>query len=283
VHVLSSGGVELAVHDLGGDGPPLLLSHATGFNGPTYRPMASALAERFHSWALDYRWHGETQTADDVLEVDQPLDWRGYGDDALAAARSVAPAGGLVAFGHSMGGAALLMAAHRDPAAFSVIVTFEPIAFPPVEDIGMRVESPLIAGARRRRRSFPSYEAAIEHYASKPPLMAFEPEALRQYVLHGFAPWAEGVTLRCDPEHEARTFEMGAFHPTWNLLADIHTPIVVVAGNVEALGPASVAERIAEQLPNATYVELAHLDHFGPMTHPREIADLVSAAVDDAR
>jgi pimeloyl-ACP methyl ester carboxylesterase len=278
VQLPSSDGVEVVVHDLGGDGPPLLLSHATGFHGRTYRPMATAVADRFHGWALDYRGHGETVWASDGAG---PLDWRGFGDDALVAARGVAPGGGLVAFGHSMGGAALLMAAHRDPAAFSLIIAFEPVLFPPLDDVGVRVESPLVAGARRRRRAFPSYAAAIEHYASKPPMMAFHPDALREYVLHGFAPAAEGVTLRCDPEHEARTFETGAFHTTWELLGDIHTPVVVMAGHVEEMSPSSVSARIADALPRARYVELAHLDHFGPMTHPEELAELVAELAAD--
>jgi pimeloyl-ACP methyl ester carboxylesterase len=275
VRLPSSDGVDVAVHDLGGNGPPLLLSHATGFHGRTYRPMADALADRFHSWALDHRGHGDTPGTPDG---DRPVDWRGYGDDALAAARGVGRGGALVAFGHSMGGTALLMAAHRDPAEFDVIVAFEPIVFPPLESIGERAESPLVAGARRRRRSFPSYEAAIDHFASKPPLMAFHRDALREYVLHGFAPSPDGVTLRCDPEHEARTFESGAFHGTWDLLPAIHTRVVVVSGRVEELHASSVSPRVAEALPNATYLELTHLDHFGPMTHPVEVARVIADA-----
>jgi pimeloyl-ACP methyl ester carboxylesterase len=279
MRVPSSDGVEVALHDFGGDGPPLLLSHATGFHGWAYRPIADALASRFHSFARDYRGHGDT-----AAPHDWQVDWTRYGDDALAAARAAAPGGGLVGFGHSMGGAGLLMAAHRDPGLFDLVVAFEPIVFPPVgpdgEAIGERVESPLVAGARRRRRSFPSVEAAIDNYASKPPMMAFEPAALRAYVEHGVRPTGEGVTLKCDPEHEARTFEQGALHRTWDLLPDIATRVVVVAGVVEEMGPASVSARIAEALPNATYLELAHLDHFGPFTHPREVADLVAAAAD---
>jgi pimeloyl-ACP methyl ester carboxylesterase len=279
VRLPSSDGIDVAVHDLGGDGRPLLLSHATGFHGRTYRPMADALAGRFHSWALDYRGHGDTPG---VADGERPLDWHGYGDDALVAAHGVGGGGPIVAFGHSMGGAALLMAAHRDPAAFDVIVAFEPIVFPPVDNIGERVESPLVAGARRRRRSFPSYEAAIDNYASKPPLMAFHPDALREYVRHGFEPSADGVTLRCDPEHEARTFETGAFHRTWDLLPAIHTRVLVVAGRVEELSASSVSARVAEALPNASYLEVAHLDHFGPMTHPAEVARIVADAADAA-
>jgi pimeloyl-ACP methyl ester carboxylesterase len=61
VLVTSSDGLHVAVHDLGGDGPPLLLSHATGFNGPVFAPLAHALAGRFHCWAMDHRGHGSSE------------------------------------------------------------------------------------------------------------------------------------------------------------------------------------------------------------------------------
>ena len=281
--VPSSDGVEVVLHDLGGDGPPLLISHATGFHGWAYRPMADALATRFHSWALDYRGHGDTPRP-----PDWQVDWDRYGDDAVVAARAVAPDGGLVAFGHSMGGAALLMAAHRDPDRFSLIVAFEPIVFPATSPDGVAVDdaarppSPLVAGARRRRRSFPSVEAAIENYAAKPPMQSFHPDALRAYVEHGVRPSDEGVTLKCEPEHEARTFEQGALHRTWDLLPAIRTRVVVVAGVVEEYGPASVSAAIADALPNASYLELPHLDHFAPFTHPAEVAELVAASASPA-
>jgi hypothetical protein len=45
--VPSTTGVELAVHDLGGNGPLLLVSHATGFHGYCYLPIADRLSEEF--------------------------------------------------------------------------------------------------------------------------------------------------------------------------------------------------------------------------------------------
>ena len=41
-------GVELALHCLGGEGPPLLFVHATGFNGRTYGPLTSRPDRAFH-------------------------------------------------------------------------------------------------------------------------------------------------------------------------------------------------------------------------------------------
>ena len=266
---MSSDHVSVAIHEFGGWGRPLLISHATGFHGYCYLPIADHLAENFTSYALDYRGHGDTPRPDDWA-----VDWAGYRDDALAAARLIAPDGGLVAFGHSMGAAALLMAAHQDPGLFDLIIAFEPIVFP--TNAGPRSEdpSPMVEGARRRRPSFDSFEAAVENYSSKFPMQMFDPDVVRLYVGHGFRPAPEGVRLKCDPEHEARTFMTGATHTTWDDLPEIATRVVVVAGG-DQMGPGEVAPKVAERLPNCMYIEQPDSNHFGPFIDPAGTADLI--------
>src|SRR5262245_40723293 len=58
--VQSTDGVSVAVHELSSaeSAPPLLISHATGFCGHAYAPIASALGERYRSLAMDHRGHG---------------------------------------------------------------------------------------------------------------------------------------------------------------------------------------------------------------------------------
>jgi pimeloyl-ACP methyl ester carboxylesterase len=251
------------------------LSHATGFHGWCYLPIADALSDRYTSYALDYRGHGDTARPHDCQ-----VDWDRYGDDALAAARAVAPDGGLVGFGHSMGGACLLMAAHRDPGLFDLIVAFEPIVFPPRDPDAPTGDGPsLSAGARRRRASFPSFEDAISNYASKPPMMAFDPDVLRLYVAHGFRPSPEGVRLKCDPEHEAQTFDTGGEHRTWDLLGEIETPVIVLAGRAEGVGPAAVAGPVAEHLPGSTFVQRDDWNHFTPFIDPPAMASVIADAI----
>ena len=277
MRVASSDHVSVAIHEFGGAGRPLLLSHATGFHGYCYLPIADELSDQFTSFALDYRGHGDTARPDDWQ-----VEWDRYGDDALAAARAVAPDGGLVGFGHSMGGAGLLMAAHRDPGLFDLIVAFEPIVFPPREvDPHHGTENNgtvLSRGARKRRASFDTFDDAIANYASKPPMMAFDPDVLRLYVAHGFRPAPEGIRLKCDPEHEARTFDNGGNHTTWADLPEIDTRVVVVAGKVDEFGPAAIAREIAEALPNASYVEHDEWNHFTPFIDPAAMATLVRNA-----
>lgn len=280
--VQSTDGVDIAVHDLGGAGPLLLVSHATGFHGRCYEPIAHALADRLRCVAFDYRGHGDTP------RPTGPIDWRRYGDDAVAMARwAVEQNGGapIDAFGHSMGGACLLMAALREPGLFRRLVVFEPIVFPPG---GIRptpndgagtpdpADNPMVAGARRRRATFASHQAAIDNYAAKPPLNGFTPEALRAYVVYGFAPDDDGVHLKCRPDTEAETFAMGSSHDTWDHLPEIATEVLVVAGRVEPMQPSMIAAGVAERLPHARYVQLDQLDHFGPMVRPLLLADLIA-------
>jgi pimeloyl-ACP methyl ester carboxylesterase len=274
MRVMSSDCVSVAVHEFGGSGRPLLLAHATGFHGHCYLPIADQLADRFTSFALDYRGHGDTPRPDDWA-----VDWDRYGDDAVAAARGIAPDGGLIGFGHSMGGAGLIMAARRDPGLFDVIVAFEPVIIP--SDFTGHASfgdgpSPLVDGARRRRASFDTFEDAIANYSSKPPMNMFDPDVLRLYVGHGFRPAPEGVRLKCDPEHEARTFETAGLQRIWDLLPEIETRVIIVAGDVEAPGPGMAAAQITDHLPNSLFIHQPDSNHFGPFIDPAGTADLIA-------
>ena len=275
----STDGVQIAVHDLGGTGATLLVSHATGFHGRCYIPLGDALADTAHSVAFDYRGHGDTPLP--AGPQGGAIEWQGYGDDAESMAEWLVDrtGGPIDAFGHSMGGAGLLMAAHRNPSLFRRIIAFEPIVFPRegFRDAAAGEESPMVIGARRRRAAFSSIDAAIANYSSKPPLNAFTPEALNAYVQHGFAAGDDGqVHLKCTPDTEADTFAASGSHDTWDHLPEIRTDVLVIAGVVEPLQPSRIAEQIAERLPNGRYLQRDDLDHFGPMTHPLEIGEIIA-------
>ncbi|HAL25242.1 MAG TPA: alpha/beta hydrolase, partial [Chloroflexi bacterium] len=52
---------DIAVHDWGGEGAPILLAHATGFHGLVWRPVAERLvAAGRHVWSFDFRGHGDS-------------------------------------------------------------------------------------------------------------------------------------------------------------------------------------------------------------------------------
>jgi len=278
VRVESTDGIVLALHHLSdsepGSLPTILLSHATGFHGRCWLPVARHLEGRFDVWAHDHRGYGDSAVPDHWT-----VRWAAFGDDALAAARHITAhvrPGRVFAAGHSMGGATLIMAALREPALFSGIVAFEPIVFP---QSGFRPDdappNPLVAATRKRRATFASLDEARTNFASKPPMSAFRDDALDAYVTHGFRPTTDGVTFKCLPEHEARTYETGATSGMFARLGEVAVPVWVMAGALAPFQPSSFAGRVAEEIPHATFVRWDEMGHFGPLEHPETIAAFV--------
>jgi pimeloyl-ACP methyl ester carboxylesterase len=248
-----------------------------------FDPVAEHLHASHHCYSFDYRGHGDSS-----LPSDWKANWNGYGDDALAIARVIAAAktdaGPIIGAGHSMGGAALVMAALRAPELFRALVLYEPIIFPPQVRVGITntgVPSPLADGARRRRSTFTSFDEAVINYSAKPPLNVMRPDALRAYVMHGFRSQDDGISIKCSPEHEARTYEMGAIHETWNDLPKLRVPVWLVSGEVIPHTPGAIAALIANEISGSTLVQWTDLGHFGPMQDPQRFAQLI-AQVDEA-
>lgn len=285
--VPSTDGVEIALHDLGGNGPPLLLTHATGFCGPVWGPVAGRLRDRFHCWAPDLRGHGRS-VAPDGLD----FHWDGFADDVLAVVDHLAPDAPLHAVGHSKGGASLLLAEERRPGTFARLYCYEPVVFPPgalaamagagddeAGATGTGRGNHLAEGALRRRPDFASFDEAYENFASKAPLNVLRSDALQAYVEGGFRKQDDGtVTLRCRPEVESQVYRMGGDHDAFSHLGEVDIPVTIAVGGRYDPGPAFVASAIAGALPNGELVVLDGLGHFGPLEDPDAIADDVLRA-----
>lgn len=282
--VPSTDGVSVASYDFGGDGPLLVLCHATGFCGLLWAPIARTLRESFHCVALDFRGHGRTGRPEGVS-----LNWRGMGQDLLVVIddalrrRGEPPDTPVHAVGHSMGGASIVLAELERPGTIEKAWAFEPILFPTPAEIeqdhagdGPVHESPLVAGARRRRPEFESREAAFDRYRSRPPFSDVDPDMLRLYIDEGFRDLPDGsIRLRCEPENEAQVFEnslCGAFEH----LAEIRFPFLVAASG-DGDPPALIAPTIATQNSLFELVEYADLTHFAPLEDPQRLAADIAA------
>lgn len=279
IRIPSTDGVRVALHDLGGDGPPLLMTHATGLCGRVWEPVAAFLADRFHCWAPDLRGHGDA-----VTPAGLDMSWTGFAADVLAVVDHLGRQGPAVtrAAGHSKGGASLLLAEQDRPGTFGVLYLYEPVVFPHhlVADRPPG-PNPLAEGARRRRERFGSRAEAVANFSAKPPFDVLHPDALAAYVDHGFADLREGgIILKCRPENEARTYEMGPQHRAFDALGEVTGRVTVAVGERDAhQGPGLVAPLIAEALPNGTEVVESDLGHFGPLEDPARIAEVIATAL----
>ena len=267
VEVRSEDGVSLKLRMMGGSGPDLLVCHATGFHGLAYRPLAQCLAERFTVWALDFRGHGASGPAPGGNYA-----WSGMGADVAACVAAIGSSP-LYGLGHSMGGAALLLAERSRPGSFERLFLYEPIVLPRGWFDPPRANA-LAVGARNRREVFDSRAEALARYSSRSPLAVMRADALAAYVEGGFVDLPDGrVRLACSAETEARTFEASGGLPTEEASA-IDVPATVAAGSAVAAGPnpGAFSPAIAEALPKGRFRSFENLGHFGPLEAPGLVA-----------
>ena len=272
MQVQSTDNVTVAVHDLEGAGPPLLIAHATGFCGRAYEPLAARLTDQFHVWAIDFRGHGDSS-----MPADNRFDWAGMADDLLAAIDGITT-DAITLFGHSLGGGVGMLAERRRPGTLRRAYLFEPIVRPGLEGTPLDGPNMMSENARKRRPSFPTKADALRRYASRPPLDELRASALHAYVEYGFADRPDGsVALKCTPESEALTFEAEG-KPTLDMLAAVETPTVVGVGALEVdWTPAMFGPSIADALPHGRLESFPTLGHFGPLQDPIAVGAAIVA------
>lgn len=264
-------GLSLAVYDWGGDGDPVLLAHPTGFHGRAWAPVAAELVAAGRKvWSFDFRGHGDSDRS-----PDGQYRWEEFAQDALAVTHHLGLAGepGLLAAGHSKGGASLLWGAVHEPSTYPRVWTYEPIIVPFESPIAVD-DNPLSAGARRRRDQWSSRAEAIASYGSKPPLNALAPAALAAYVNDGMRDRADGtVELKCRPEDEANMYMMGATLGLFPHLDRVDVPVLVACGATTRSITPDLAEKLVDRLTNATLEVWGGRGHFGPLEDPAQAAE----------
>ena len=272
--IASTSGVSGALHDLGGDGEPVLLCHATGFHGRVWAPVAAALADRYRCLAVDFRGHG-----DSTVPAHLDYQWAGMVDDVLAVIDDLGDEAPRLAAGWSMGGAAIVMAEQRRPGTFDRAWLVEPILIPIDEPWGSAVEeeNSLATMARRRREVFESRDAAYERYVSRPPFESCDPRSVRAYVDHGLRDQPDGtVILKCRGAIEAAVFE-ASLTDGFDRLGEVGTEVTVAASG-DGAPPALAGPGIAAALPNGRFETLDDLTHFAPLEAPERIAAAIARA-----
>ena len=261
----SRDGTRIAMHRFGGEGPLLVVVHATGFHARCYLPLIPTLASRFTVVGVDLRGHGASLIDDDAEFV-----WDDFADDLLAVVDRLG-GGPVVAFGHSMGAATVLLAESKRPGTFSRAWLYEPIIFP--SEIGPR-NGFMADNARKRRYEFGSRAEALHRYAGRPPLNVWRADALAAYVEHGFVDTGQDtVRLACRPVHEAMTFTGARI--AVSAVADVTMPLVIARGQI-GVGANAAAEHsdgTAAALAGATLKVYERIGHFGPFETPDVIAE----------
>ncbi|MEX1004757.1 MAG: alpha/beta hydrolase [Acidimicrobiia bacterium] len=247
----------------------MLFAHATGFCGKVWRPVRARLPE-FSSTIWDFRGHGRS------VASRERRSWWEMADDVLAIHATVTRGPGatrVVGAGHSMGGAALVMAELVNPGSFDALVLIEPILFgPPYLPAN---DHPLVSLALRRRAVFESRAGVEASYSSKPPFAAWDVDALAGYLDGGFIEDHGQVRLACQPTAEAAVFAASAVHAAWERIGEITIPVTILYGADTDTFEAGHAEVMGQRFANAVVESVPDTGHFLPMERP----DVVAAAV----
>ena len=187
---------------------------------------------------------------------------------------------GVVAAGHSMGGAVMALTAAAEPERVAALVLVDAV----IPQFGDPLSTALPPGnladaARKRRALWASPAAMAESLAGRGAFVGWAPGLLESYCRYGLAPTVDGEwRLLCEPEVEAWTFEHAPTTDPWPELSAIAQPTIVMragaSGHPSPTGPA-----VADAIPNAEEVAVPDSDHFIPMRRPDVVAaQIVRAA-----
>jgi pimeloyl-ACP methyl ester carboxylesterase len=268
-----SGG-EIAGIELGPQDRPLdiLFLHANGFNALTYRTILAPLAADYRVLSVDQRGHGLTSLPADPAAQNS---WYGFRDDLIALLDAL---GGppLVLGGHSMGGAASLMAAAERPGAVKGLALFDPVLMPEHLSAEILRDTPLARGALRRRNHFASRQEAVDSYRGRGAFKTWSEAMLVDYLQDGLVEDGEGgFRLACAPAWEAANFSS----PQGDVISafgKITVPIRIL--RAEAGSTFNIGERAAGLGGNVRIETVPGTSHFLPMERPDLVRDVLTEA-----
>jgi pimeloyl-ACP methyl ester carboxylesterase len=268
--VLPVNGLDAAIWEWPGEGPPVLFAHATGFHGRCWDQVIAGLPGR-RALALDFRGHGRSS------KPEPPYHWRDFGQDLAEVARQL-DLRDTVGVGHSMGGHSIVLAAALRPEAFSRLVLVDPTIFlPGYYGRPTRQDASFVL---RRRNRWTSPAEMFERFQNRPPFAQWRPEVLRDYCEFGLLPDGDGYVLACPPPVEASIYA-GSNAPESNLyelIPKIEQPVTILRGgipwNLESfdLAASPTAQDLAGRFPHGRDLLLAGKSHYIPMETPELVA-----------
>lgn len=266
----------MAVWRWPGDGPPLILCHATGFHGRCWDQIVARLPNRL-CIAPDFRGHGRS------AKPDPPYHWRSFGRDLAALLRAWDIRGAL-GVGHSMGAHSVVLAAALVPGAFERLLLLDPVIRPPSAYTG---PSPIVDFVLRRRNAWSSPGEMFDRFKDRPPFKTWDPAVLRDYCDYGLLPAPDGIgfVLACPPQVEASIYSNNN-EPASNLypeISQIQLPVHVVRSSSGEFGVTNfqaspTAPELALFFQNGRDTALTGISHFIPMEAPALVADLIAGS-----
>jgi len=207
--------------------------HPNGFCAGLFDPIARRLAAAgaFHPIGIDLRGHGGT----DKPAPPDPYHYEGMAGDVIAVLDTMGW-NDVDIVGGSLGGGVAIHVDRQQPGRARRLMLCEPIALAATDDRLPDQAHPMAVGALRRKVVWPSRDAMIRSYGSRPPMSTLAPEALAAYITWGTVDRPDGqVELACPPPVEAAIFgspiSRAGVHAAWDHLPHLTACVSVLAGD----------------------------------------------------
>ncbi|MBX3509498.1 alpha/beta fold hydrolase [Parvibaculum sp.] len=273
----------------GADDPhktPLHFAHANGFNGQTYSRILAGLADRFHIRAWDARGHGATTLPADPA---RHRNWYVYRDDLIAMIEPFVKATGrkIILAGHSMGGAASVMAAAARPDLVRGLVLVDPVMVPAGARYIMLLSqwlglggNPLALGAEKRRAIFPDRETAVSRYEGRGAFRTWPRGFIEDYIAGGTRLRDDGqIELSCAPAWEAANFRAQG-HNIGKSVRVLHVPFALLYAEHGTTCRPPFPDLLKRRDPKAHIMQVKGSTHFLPMEFPDIVAQEIRSFTD---
>lgn len=261
-----------------GQGPSLLLLHATGFHARCWDRVVEALPEGLHIVAADLRGHGRSYRPASLH------DWGATAADIAALVEALFPAP-VFAIGHSMGGAVAARLAGLAPERFDRLLLIDPVLMPrevyeagASAPLGDTADHPI----SRRRNIWDNPEQMIARFADRAPYSGWKSDVLDDYCRFGLVPGSDDMLeLGCPPHLEASAYMGAARLDPYPLFASATCPVTVLrapSGERASAMDFSLSPTwpgIAAEFPKGRDVYWSDVTHFIPMEAPERVAALI--------
>lgn len=267
--------------EYGGNGPPLHFIHANGYPPECYKPLFELLKSEFSVFGMRLRplWDG--------AKPEGINSWHPFSDDLLRFLSDREP-DPVIGVGHSVGAVVTLRAALRDPGKFRALVLIDPVLFvPPIllmwkitRALGLGdVTHPLIAGARKRRRSFDNLEAVFRGYRNRPVFRYLSDESLRIYIEGITKPSpGGGFELTYSPEWEVQIYRTGLQDfDIWRDLPKLEVPTLFIRGAETDTFLPNAAKLVMKKQPSVRVETLERSTHILPLERPTQVFEIMQS------
>jgi pimeloyl-ACP methyl ester carboxylesterase len=265
--------------DLDGPGRPLHFLHANGYPPACYKSFLDLLQTNYHVFGMLLRplWPDS-----DPAEI---RDWKPFSEDLLQfLAQMPAP---VIGVGHSIGAVVTLRAALQEPARFGALVLIEPVLVVPsfmlkwqiVRKLGLGDWlHPLIAGTKKRRRTFDNLEKVFRGYRKRSLFRFMNDEQLRLLISGMTRPGDRGYELVYPPEWEAQIYRTGMQDfDLWRSLPHLEVPTLLLRGAETDTFLPEAAMLVQRKQPGATVEALPRSTHLLPLEQPKELFEIMQS------